>query len=123
MNCWFRSVVTAVIASFAVANAAAADSMAGMYGNTVVCTYPSGKITKVYPRAGGAFTVIRDGKTINGTWVDDGTNVCYTETDPAPPPGTKNVCVASKPWKVGDTWQATDPTGAVAACVLAAGQQ
>ena len=112
-----------LVMAFAAAGSAAADNMAGLYGNTVVCTYPSGKVTKVYAEQGGAFTVVRDGKTITGTWIDDGTNVCYTETNPAPPPGTKNVCVVSKPWKTGDGWQATDPTGATCNAVLMAGHQ
>lgn len=121
----FRGIVfaSAALASTFAISTAAADSMAGMYGNTVVCTYPSGKVTKVYAESGGAFTVVRDGMTITGTWVDDGTNVCYAEKNPAPPAGTKDVCVQSKAWKVGDGWQATDPTGAVASCVLAAGHQ
>jgi|ERR1700733_1960134 len=112
-----------LVLAFAAASSAAADSMAGLYGNTIVCTYPSGAITKVYPQEGGVFTVVRGGKTITGTWLDDGVNVCYTETNPAPPPGTKNVCVASKAWKVGDGWQVTDPTGATCNAILMAGHQ
>jgi hypothetical protein len=114
---------TTLVLAFAAAGAAAADNMAGLYGNTVVCTYPSGKVTKVYPQQGGVFTVVRDGMTITGTWIDDGANVCYAETNPAPPPGTKNVCVASKAWNIGDGWQVTDPTGATCAAVVTSGHQ
>jgi len=111
------------IASLVLAGTAHADNMAGFYGNTVVCTYPNGNVTKVYTESGGQFTVVRGGQTIAGTWSDDGTNVCYTETNPAPAAGTKPVCVASKAWKVGDGWQVTDPTGAMCNAVLTAGHQ
>ena len=106
-----------------IASGARADNMSGMYGNTVVCSYPDGNVTKVYVEQGGAYTVIRGGQTIAGNWADDGTNVCYTETNPAPPAGTKPVCVASKAWKVGDGWQVTDPKGATCNAVLTAGHQ
>lgn len=112
-----------VLAGIAAAGSAFADNMAGLYGNTVVCTYPDGHATKIYPEANGAFTVVRNGQTIQGKWTDDGTTVCYAETNPAPPAGTKDVCVPSKPWKVGDGWQATDPTGATCNAVLTAGHQ
>jgi len=113
----------AVTAALAFSGAAFADNEEGMYGNTVVCSYPDGRTTKVYLQPGGDFTVVRNGQTIKGKWVDDGANVCYTETDPAPPAGTKNVCVAAKPWKVGDGWTVNDPTGHSCSAVIAAGQQ
>lgn len=115
--------MVAVVATCVITSAVANDNMANFYGNTVVCTYPTGKITKVYTQPAGAFTVVRDGMTINGKWVDDGTNVCYSETDPAPPAGTRPVCVPSKPFRVGDGWQATDPTGATCSAILTAGHQ
>ena len=111
------------LAVLAITHASAADNMANFYGNTVVCTYPGGKVTKVYTQPAGAFTVVRDGQTINGKWVDDGSTVCYSETDPAPPNGTRPVCVPSKPFKVGDGWTATDPTGASCSAILTAGHQ
>ncbi len=37
-----------------------------MVGNTVVCTYPDGAVTKVYLEAGGAYSVTRNGQTIQG---------------------------------------------------------
>lgn len=112
-----------LVAAVAFAGPASADNMAGFYGNTVVCTYPNGNVTKVYAEPGGVYSVVRGGQTIAGQWSDDGTNVCYTETNPAPPAGTKNICVASKPWKIGDGWQVTDPTGATCSAVLTAGHQ
>lgn len=109
--------------AMAVGGAARADTEAGMYGNTVVCSYPDGAVTKVYLEAGGAYTVVRGGKTIAGKWTDDGTNVCYTDTDPAPPAGAKDICVAAKAWKVGDSWTVTDPAGHSCNAVLTAGHQ
>ncbi|HUO91721.1 MAG TPA: hypothetical protein VMU22_02315 [Rhizomicrobium sp.] len=105
------------------AETARADNMSDFYGNTVVCTYPNGEVTKVYVESGGRFTVVRGGQTIAGTWSDDGANVCYTETNPAPPAGSKPICLASKAWKVGDGWQVTNPKGDTCNAVLTAGHQ
>ena len=104
-------------------SANAGDIMAGMYGNTIVVSYPGGKVTKVYVKPGGAYTVIRDGMTINGTWADDGKQTCYTETDPAPSAGTKPVCVPTAAHKVGDTWTVKDAQGGTGNAVVVAGTQ
>ncbi len=99
-----------------------AGDMSGSFGNTVVCTYPDGKATKVYLEAGGAYSVVTpDGKSAKGTWADDGTNVCYTQTDPPFGPGEKPVCNSSAAKKVGDSWSVTDPRGGVCTAVLTAG--
>jgi len=116
--------VLAAAAGAALSSGARADDiMAGMYGNTVVAKYSDGRVTKVYIKPGGAYTVVRNGQTINGTWTDDTKQTCYTETDPAPPAGTKPICVPSMAHKVGDTWQVTDADGKTSTAVVVAGQQ
>lgn len=116
------SVIGLAAAATMFAGTALADNEAGMYGNTVVCTYPDGAVTKVYLQQGGTYTVVRGGQTIQGTWKDDGTNVCYVEANSGTT-GAKPVCVPNTAWKVGDTWQVTDPVGKTCTAVLTAGQQ
>ncbi len=119
-----RSLKIGLLAAAAtvLAGSAAMADMSGMTGNTVVCTYPDGKATHVYPEAGGGYSVVTpDGKSVKGTWADDGTNVCYTQTDPPFGPGEKPVCNSSAPKKVGDSWSVTDPRGGVCTAVLTAG--
>ena len=96
----------AAAAAFALATGAQANDavMDGLIGNTIVVTFPSGHVTKVYVEAGHAYSVTHDGKAAKGTWSDDGKQTCYTETDPPPPPGTKPICLPSIAHKVGDSW-------------------
>lgn len=95
----------AVVLGCALAPASfAADNMAGLYGNTIKVTFPGGHVTKVYVEQGGKYTVSHDGKLASGSWTDDGKQTCYTETTPAPPAGTKPICLSSKAYAVGDTF-------------------
>jgi hypothetical protein len=101
----------------------ASADMTGIIGNTIACTYPDGKVTKVWVEAGGKYSIQRpDGTTARGTWTDSGTEVCYTDTDPAPPPNFKPVCSPSTPRKVGDTWPVTDPMGGQCTAAVVAGK-
>ena len=113
--------LAAGVAAFALSGAAVAGDEAGMYGNTVVCTYPDGPPTKVYMEKGGTYSLTNGGYKEMGTWKDDGTNVCYHATNPAAAPGDKTVCIPTRDFKVGDTWSVTDPKGKVCKAELKAG--
>lgn len=109
-------VCTAISLGCALAPASfAADSTAGLYGNTMKVTFPGGKVTKVYVEQGGKYTVDHDGKMASGSWTDNGTQTCYTETTPAPPAGTKPICLSSKAYTVGDTFDVLIKSGTVEA--------
>jgi hypothetical protein len=118
-----NAALAATAAVFLAASGAAAGDMSGLYGNTIVCTAPNGAATKVHVQAGGKYTVERDGKTIQGTWIDTGNQVCYTEVNPAPPADTKPICTSSALMKIGATWSVTDAGGNVDKCVLKEGNQ
>jgi opacity protein-like surface antigen len=102
----FQAALLVAAASFALASGAAANDavMDGLIGNTIVVTFPGGHVTKVYVEAAHAYSVSHDGTPAKGTWSDDGKETCYTETDPAPPAGTKPICLPSIAHKVGDSW-------------------
>lgn len=113
----------AAAACAAFASSAQADNLAGQVGNTAVCTTPDGSATKVYFDTASTFVLtLPNGQTISGTAKDDGSQLCYTETNPAPAPGTAPVCTPSVARKVGDTWtvSARDQNQS---CVLKAGKQ
>ncbi len=123
MNRSFLFGLVAVSSLALAATAAQADNLAGLTGNTAVCTAPDGSATKVYVEAGGVFTLtLPNGQSIKGTVKDDGSQICYTETDPAPASGAVPVCLPATPRKVGDTWTvaARDLTQS---CSLKAGRQ
>ena len=88
-----------------------------------VCTAPDGTATKVYQPSAGRFVLtLPNGQSISGSFADDGSQICYTEENPAPPAGTAPVCTPSVDRKVGDTWT-VEARGVTQSCVLAAGQQ
>ena len=121
MNMKIAIAATALLAS--VAGAQAGD-MSGYFGNTVSCKYANGDVTKIYAAADGSFTVVPTGHPQSkGTWKDDGSTVCYTQTDPAPGAGMKPVCNSSQPRKVGASWAVTDPFGGQCTATLMAGKQ
>ena len=113
----------AVAAGFALVSAAAADNMDGMIGNTSVCKTAKGAVTKVFTGPGGAYTVqLPNGQTMQGTAKDDGKQICYVQTTPAPAANDPPVCVPSVARKVGDSWS-VQAQGDQQDCSLVAGRQ
>jgi len=119
-----RILLTGIVALAAVATPAMAGDMSGYFGNTVMCKYSNGDVTRIYAQQDGTFTVVPTGHPqSSGTWKDDGANVCYTQTNPAPTADMKQVCNSSQPRHVGDSWSVTDPFGGQCTATLAAGHQ
>ncbi len=120
----FSIVSLMLVAGLAAAPAAYAGDMSGYFGNTVLCKYANGDVTKIYVEKDGTFSVIPTGHPqSSGTWKDDGSNVCYTQTNPAPGPNEKQVCNSSQARKIGDSWTVTDPMGGTCTATLAQGKQ
>ena len=114
----------ATVALCAFASGAQAGDMSGYFGNTVSCKYANGDVTRITLAQDGSFTVVPTGHpSSKGTWKDDGSTVCYTQTDPPPDASMKPVCNSSQPRAVGDSWQVTDPFGGQCTATLVAGQQ
>ena len=113
----------ALLGSLAAASAASAGDMTGYFGNTIVCKYANGDVTRIHVEKDGSFTVVPTGHPqSSGTWKDDGTNVCYNQTNPAPGPNEKQVCNSSQPRQIGDSWTVTDPMGGICTATLIKGQ-
>jgi hypothetical protein len=95
----------------AVASPALADTWSGAYGGTIESTYTDGRVVKVYVNADHSYSIaLPNGSMIKGTWAD-GTESCFTPTDPPPAPGTKPICFPLKEYKLGDTFQGEDASG------------
>jgi hypothetical protein len=118
-------ILTAGLAATAalMCSTAIAGDMSGLFGNRIECRYPDGKVTKVWVEPGGKYSIQRpDGSTATGTWADSGSEVCYNDTNPAPPANAKAVCSPSTLRKVGETWAVTDPFGGQCTATLIAGK-
>jgi hypothetical protein len=117
------TLLAAAGAALGLCGAAHAD-MSGMVGNTVVLAGGDNTI-KVQLHADGTYqTSLSNGTTVKGTWADNGGQLCYTQTDPAPPAGRPNpFCVPGMDGKkVGDTWSQPGPGGATMNGSVVAGQ-
>jgi hypothetical protein len=118
----FSTIACVTVAGALVATpVASAADLSGYFGNTVVCSSADGTMTKVWITDGGKYTINRGTGDIKGTWVASGDTACFTETDPAPPAGTKAFCPPAGAHKVGDTWSLTQPDGKASQCMLKEG--
>ncbi|MEI9988695.1 MAG: hypothetical protein WDM86_01545 [Rhizomicrobium sp.] len=110
-------------AFLALASGAQAGDLSGYFGNTVSCKYANGDVTKILVAQDGTFSVIPTGHPQSkGTWKDDGSTICYTQTDPTPSADMKPVCNSSQARAVGDSWTVTDPFGGTCTATLVAGK-
>ena len=124
MNRYGKIALCAAIATIGFAATSTAGDMSGYFGNTVACKYANGDVTKITLDADGSFTVVPTGHpSSTGKWSDDGTTVCYNQTNPPPGAGQKQVCNSSQARKVGDSWMVTDPFGGQCTATLVAGKQ
>ena len=116
----------AVVVLGSVPALAAADVMAGFYGNTVVVT---GDAFQAHVHYSANHTLDMSGTasgrafSTKGSWkIDDKGQICrsYKKT---PPTMTNPLCTAATAHKVGDTWTVTTPTGGSRNIALVAGIQ
>jgi hypothetical protein len=104
------------------AEPAAAEAWSAAYTGTVVATYADGHAVKVFIEPGHTFTIRpASGDPLSGTWKDEGSQTCFTITAPAAAAGGAATCIADKDYKVGDSFDGKDGTGAFHA-VIAAGR-
>lgn len=92
------------------------DPMANTYSNTVQVTNAKGEVSKLlFGQDKSYSSMTADGKTVTGTWelAADKSQICYTQTDPAPAPEVKQPACAPflGPRNVGDTWKQAGTTG------------
>ncbi len=111
----------AAAGSLALLGVAHAD-VAGLVGNTVLLTTPDNNTIKIQLHADGTYqTLVSNGPGAKGTWKVDNGQLCYSQTDPAPPAGRPNpFCAPGMDGrKVGDTWTQPGPGGNMNGSVVA----
>lgn len=102
------------------AASAAAETWSAAYTGTVVATYADGHAVKVFIEPGHTFTIApATGAPLHGTWQEEGPQSCFTITDPPAAAGGAPTCIAVKAYKVGDTFEGKDGTGAFHAVINA----
>ena len=98
-------------AASAVAPTTAADSrLEAAFGNTIVSTYPDGRVAKLWlERDGGYRGQGRKGGLSSGRWTVKGDKICLKQTRPMPMPMT--YCTPLVDGKVGARWSGKAVTG------------
>jgi len=112
-----KRILFAAVAAIAITTAAGANPFDATYGNTVTQTFPNGMKVLVYINADGSWEQHIGTTVQKGTYAwKDATNVCFTQTDPAPADAAKAVsCIVIKDThKVGDSWDDPMPDGKTA---------
>lgn len=113
-----RVLVGIIVGLFALAGAAFAGDLSGVFGNTVTITDANGAITSVLINEDKTYTVkTPDGAEVPGTWeVADG-QACFNSADAEGNP--VQTCSADIVGKgVGDSWTATDDNGEATVTVV-----
>ncbi len=91
------------------------------YGNTIVTTYPDGRIQEVWLQPNGAWTGIgRTHRSLAGSWTMKGEKICLRQQRPATLPFSYCTAFPEKA-KVGDAWTSKDFFGTPIQVKLVAG--
>ena len=119
-----RTLISALAASVLFAGVALAeDPMSGAYGNTVTLTNQKGETTKLVINEDKSYqATLPDGNVHKGTWElnTDGTQVCFTQTEPTPGADAKPACGMVRPGKrAGDKWDEGDGDAKVSIAIVA----
>ena len=95
--------------------------LAPAFGNTLLSTYPDGRTARMWLQPGGRFEGRgRRGGLSSGTWrVRDG-QVCFSQRQPLPLPGS--FCTPIVPGGIGSHWAAKAVTGETIRVDLIAGR-
>jgi hypothetical protein len=101
--------------------AAAQSGVEPAFGNTIVSTYPDGRVAKAWLRPDGSYVGEgRRGGRSSGRWTVKGDRVCMRQSRPIPIP--KTYCTALISGAVGTRWSAKAVTGETVMMSLVAGQ-
>ena len=121
-----RTSIGAMAVATSLASAAMAETapawMEPAFGNTIVTTYPTGKVTRMWLDRDGKYELLRStGKRNGGRWTVKGDKVCFRQTRPVSIPFT--FCQARLTGGIGTRWTGKSPAGERVTNVLVAGQE
>lgn len=111
-----------LLAAALIAGTAPIAALQPAFGNTIVTTYPNGKITRTWLHPNGTYEAIRaNGDRTGGVWKLKGEELCITQKRPVYVPLT--FCTAIVPGGVGTTWSAKGLLGEPVRNTLVPGRQ
>jgi hypothetical protein len=116
---------TLIFASLLLAAPALAEAPAGVpeaaFTNTVLSTYPDGRVAKLWLERDGTFRGQgRRGKPSSGKWSMKGQQICLKQTRPFPAPFA--YCTEVRQGGVGTSWSGKAVTGEPVRIELSAGR-
>lgn len=92
------------------------------FGNTIVTTYPNGKVTRTWLRRDGTYEALRaNGDRTGGVWKVKGDELCITQKKPVYVPLA--FCTPIVPGRIGASWSARGLLGEPVRNTLVAGRQ
>ena len=90
--------------------AQAAPNMERVFGNTIVSTYPDGRMAYLWLRPDGSYELLnRRRVTSGGAWRIKGEEVCMRQSKPFPAPMT--FCTPAPTGDLAASWKAKALTG------------
>ena len=111
-----------VLAAVAITATAPVAALEAAFGNTIVTTYPNGKVTRTWLHRDGTYDALRaNGDHTGGVWKLKGADVCITQKRPVYVPLT--FCTPVVPGGVGASWSAKGLMGEPVRNTLVAGRQ
>ena len=92
------------------------------FGNTIVTTYPNGKVTRTWLHRDGTYEALRaNGDRTGGVWKIKGAALCITQKRPVYVPLA--FCTPIVPGVIGASWSAKGLLGEPVRNTLVAGRQ
>jgi len=92
------------------------------FGNTIVTTYPNGKVTRTWLHPDGTYEALRaNGDHTGGVWKTKAGQVCLTQKRPVYVPMA--FCTPIVPGAIGASWSAKGLLGEPVRNTLIAGRQ
>lgn len=100
---------------------ASTSALEPAFGNTIVTTYPNGKVTRTWLHRDGTYEALRaNGDHTAGVWKARGSQVCLTQKKPVYVPMA--FCTPIVPGAIGASWSAKGLLGEPVRNTLIAGR-
>ena len=115
-------IALSALAAGVIAASAPITALEPAFGNTIITTYPNGKVTRTWLHLDGTYDARRaNGDRSAGVWKLKGMQVCITQKRPVYVPVA--FCTPVVPGGVGVSWMAKGLLGEPVRNTLVAGRQ
>lgn len=115
-----RMLAGVAIATVVFSGTALADPMADRYANTATATNAKGEVIKLYYNEDKSVSAtMADGSEVTGVWDIVDSQICLTQTEPAPAEGQGPLCFPLSDHTVGDKWEVGEGDAAMTVEIVA----